>query len=272
MALTTEQYREGLTGKESFLISTLARSDKKFFTIEDAKAIAGEQAVRMLVNLVKKKWILKLKRGLYIIVPLDIGVKGADSFIMHNFAIASKLVEPYYIGYWSALNYYGYSDQIPQATFIATTKARKGLEILNASYVFVQVSKSRFFGTSDIEIDGEKVKISDKNKTIADCLDHPEHSGGIDEIARSIFFSIDEIDIKKIVRYALKMGNVTIIKRLGYILEACGLLEKYEAVFSNIKLSKGYGLLDPMVPEKGKYNEKWMLLINRDLNPERWMY
>ncbi|NIA30540.1 MAG: hypothetical protein GWP06_11590 [Actinobacteria bacterium] len=133
-----------------------------------------------------KKWVLKLKRGLYIIVPLDIGVKGADSFIMHNFVIASKLVEPFYIGYWSALNYYGFSDQIPQATFIATTKAKKGLEILNTSYLFVQGSKTKFFGSCDIEIDGEIVKISDKNNTIADCLDHPKHGSGIDEIARSI--------------------------------------------------------------------------------------
>ena len=156
------------------------------------------------------------KKGLYIIVPLDIGVKGADSFIMHNFVIASKLVEPYYIGYWSALNYYGFSDQIPATTFIATTKAKKGLNVLDTSYLFVQVSKSRFFGTADIRIEGEKVKISDRNKTIADCLDHPEHGGGMDEIARSIYFSIEEIDITKIVKYAQKMGNVTIIKRLGY--------------------------------------------------------
>jgi len=57
MALTTEQYRRGLTKKESFLISSLARSDKKIFATEDAKAIAGEQANKMLMNLVKKKWI-----------------------------------------------------------------------------------------------------------------------------------------------------------------------------------------------------------------------
>lgn len=272
MAVTTEQYREGLTNKESFLISSLARSDKKVFTIEDAKAIAGEQAVKMLINLVKKKWILKLKRGLYIIVPLDIGVKGADSFIMHNFVIASKLVEPYYIGYWSALNHYGFSDQIPVTTFIATTKAKKGLKILDTSYLFVQVSESRFFGSHDIEIEGEKVKISDKNKTITDCLDHPEHGGGMDEIARSIYFSMEEIDIKKIVKYALKIGNVTIIKRLGYILDTCGLLEKYRAVFEKIELSKGYSLFDPISPKKGKHNERWLLLINRDIKPERWMY
>lgn len=272
MALTTGKYREGLTNKESFLISSLARSDKKVFTADDARAVAGEPAIKMLSSLAKKKWVLKLKRGLYTIVPLDIGVKGADSFIMHNFVIASKLAEPYYIGYWSALNYYGFSDQLPITTFIATTTARKGLKILDASYHFVQVSQSRFFGTADIEIEGEKVKISDRNKTIADCLDHPDHGGGIDEIARSIYFSTEEIDIKKIVSYALKMGNITIIKRLGYILDACGILEKYCATFDKIELSKGYSLLDPVSPKKGKYNERWLLLVNREIAPARWMY
>ncbi len=69
-------------------------------------------------SLMQKKWVLPLKRGLYAIVPLDVGVKGADSFILHNFVIASHLVEPYYIGYWSALNHYGFSEQIPKTTFI----------------------------------------------------------------------------------------------------------------------------------------------------------
>jgi len=143
---------------------------------------------------------------------------------------------------------------------------------LDALYLFVQVSQSRFFGTADIEIEGEKVKISDRNKTIADCLDHPDHGGGIDEIARSIYFSTEEIDIKKIVSYALKMGNITIIKRLGYILDACGILEKYCAAFDKIELSKGYSLLDPVSPKKGKYNERWLLLVNREIAPARWMY
>ncbi len=272
MILTTEQYRAGLTNKESFLISSLARSDKKVFTIEDAKAIAGEPVIKMLSSLTRKKWVLRLKRGLYIIVPLDIGVKGADSFIMHNFVIASKLAEPYYIGYWSALNYYGFSDQIPNATFIATTTARKELKILDAAYLFVQVSKSGFFGTTAIEIEGEKIRISDRNKTIADCLDHPEYGGGIDEIARSIYFSIEEIDIKKIVSCALQIGNITIIKRLGYILDACHLLEKYNAALNKVALSKGYSLLEPVSPKKGKYNERWLLLVNREIKPERWMY
>ena len=159
----TEEYRKGLGKKESYLISALARNNRNIFNTDDVKTIVDSAAKRTIYNLVKKKWILKLKRGLYTIVPLDIGVKGADGFAVHNFVIASKLVELYYVGYWSALNHYGFSDQIPSTTFIATTKAKKGFEVLQTTCLFVQVTGKRFFGTTEIEIEGKRVKISDKS-------------------------------------------------------------------------------------------------------------
>ena len=61
--------------------------------------------------------------------------------------------------------------------------------------------------------------ISNINKTIADCLDHPEHSGGIEEVAGAIYFNYKELNFKEIKDYALQMRNMTILKRLGYILE-----------------------------------------------------
>jgi predicted transcriptional regulator of viral defense system len=141
---TTENYREGLGKKESFLISSLANENRNIFNVADAKSIVDGAAKKTINNLVRKKWLLPLKRELYAIVPLDIGVKGADSFAVHNFVIGSKLVEPYYIGYWSALNYYGFSDQIPSTTFIATTSAKEKIEVLQTTYLFVQVTQKNF--------------------------------------------------------------------------------------------------------------------------------
>ena len=272
MVLIKEKYRKGLSKKESFLISTLAGRDKKIFTIDEAEAILGKYAKKFMSSLIKKRWVLPLKRGLYAIVPLDIGVKGAESFIIHDFVIASYLVEPYYISFWSALNYHGLSDQIPTTVFISTTKAKPPLNILNTRFLFVQVSRNKFVGIETVEIEGHRINISDKNKTVADCLDHPEHSGGIDEVARAIYFNHEELDFAKIRAYALKMRNMTIFKRLGYILERTDLLEKYGWIFRGVKLSKGYSRLDKIGPKKGTHNEKWKLLVNVDINPERWMY
>jgi len=267
-----KSYKRGVTSRESLLISSLAREDKKIFSIEDAKSIIEKDAKRVMSSLIRKKWVLPLKRGLYAIVPLDVGVKGADSFILHNFVIASHVVEPYYIGYWSALNYHGLTEQIPKTTLIATTKPKSPLEILGSAYYFVRIQRRKFFGFEEIDVEGWKVNISSPEKTMADSLDHPEHCGGIQEVARSIHFNDEELDFKRIYGFSERMGNMTILKRLGYILEVTGLLEKYRDLFSNFRPSKGYPALDPLAPKKGKHNSRWGLLVNVELKPEGWMY
>lgn len=272
MKETTETYRKGLGKKESNLLSALAREDKPIFTANDARSILKADPYLILYALKKKKWLLALKNGLYAIVPLDIGIKGAESFIVHDFVVASRFASPYYIGFWSALNYHGLSDQIPMSVFVATTSPRKPLNILNTEFVFVQVRANRFFGLQPIDLDGREITISNKEKTIVDCLDHPEHAGGTEEVARAVYFSHEELDFSKVKEYGLKIGNMTIFKRLGHIFEATGLLERYKTVFDGLKMTKGYPLLDKLGPRKGTYNERWNLLVNLEINKERWRY
>lgn len=272
MKENTEDYRKGLSKKESLLLSELARKNNPIFTAEQAKRVLGQDPYLILHLLRKKKWILPIKGGLYAIVPLDVGVKGAESFIVHDFVIASYLVRPYYIGFWSALNYHGLSDQIPTSVFVCTTRPKKPVNVIASKFVFVQLSKAKFVGIIKTTIGGKDVNISDVDKTVVDCLDHSEHAGGIDEVARAIYFNHEELDFKKIKEYGLKTKNVAVFKRLGFILEAVGLLEKYGAALEGVRLTKGYPVLDKSGPKKGKYSEKWRLLINADIEPKRWMY
>jgi len=268
----TENYRKGLGKRESLLLSELARQNKSVFTAGEAKKVLGADPYVVLHNLKRKKWILGVKGGLYAIVPLDIGAKGAESYIVHDFVVASYLTSPYYVGMWSALNYHGLSDQIPAAVFICATKAKRPLRVSNASFVFVHLSKAKFFGTEKAVIEGREINISDRNKTMIDCLDHPEHAGGIDEVAKAIYFNHEELDFSKIRAYGLKTKNIAVFKRLGFILEATGLFDRYAKVIAGITLTKGYPVLDKLGLKKGKYSERWKLLVNTDLDPQRWMY
>jgi len=267
-----EEYRKGLGKKESLLLSELARKNKVIFTAREAKAVLAEDPYLALHKLMKKKWLLQLKRGLYAIVPLDIGAKGADSFIVHDFVIASFLTKPYYVGFWSALNYHGLSDQIPSTVFVVSERPRPALNILSSKFVFVQLARVKFVGIEKAVIDGREVNVSDKNKTIVDCLDHPEHAGGIDEVAKALYFNHEELEFAKVWEYTLKMQNIAVFKRLGFILEASGLLDRYADVLKGVKLTEGYPALDKFGPKKGKYSERWKLLVNVDINPKRWMY
>jgi len=263
--------RHSLSTIESTLLASLSERGHNVFTLEDVISTLGvtyENAKVIVNRLEKKAWLIRLTRGKYLIVPLEAGVKSL--YTEHGFVIASHLVNPYYIGYGSALNHHGFSELVPSVVYVATSKRRRNRTVLHTKFRFITVTKSKMFGTEAATISGTKVKISDVEKTIADCLDHPECCGGVDEVAKSIFFEHKELDMKKVVENAEKMGNKTIIKRLGYLLELFSYHE-YEHLFENVELSEGYPKLDPKLPKKGKFNSRWRLLLNTEIDPERWM-
>jgi len=272
MQSSAREYKSTLGPKEALLVRSLAQRGKAIFTVADASDIAGAGTRELLHRLARKKWVLPLRRGLYAVVPLDVGVQGADAFVLHNFVVASMLVEPYYVGYWSALNHHGLTDQIPRTTFVATTRARHPLEAVDGEYRFVKLTARKFFGWRTEEVAGYPVSISGPEKTVADCLDHPEHCGGIEQIARAIYFSHQEIDLLQVVECAGRMGNRTVLKRLGHVLEATGLLERYGDLLRGFRPSAGFGRLDPLSPPTGRHDGRWGLVVNFRLDPEGWGY
>ncbi len=264
-----KKYRGSLSEREARILSDLSYKGKGIFTLEDTKEY-DKNPKSLLYNLSKKNWVLKIKKGLYMIAPLEAGELGARSYTVHSFVIASHLVDPYYISHWSALNYHGLTEQTPPAVYMTTTKPRNRKKVLDIEFVFVTVIERKMFGTTEVKIENSPVKMSTPEKTIVDCLDHPEHCGGIEEVAKAIYFEHKNLDFKKIVDMVKKTGNRTIIKRLGYLLDRLGLHE-YDNLLTGIKISKGYSCLDPKLPKRGKINEKWKLGVNIKIDPEQWV-
>ncbi len=265
----TKNERKSLSKAESYLLSKLSEEGREIFTAKDVADVLDKSYIesrKIISNLKAKKWVEKLEAGKYLIIPLSAGVK--PKYTEHEFVIGSKLIEPYYISYWSALNYYHLTEQIPFSVFIATTKRKSNRKILDVNYIFVIVSKKKFFGYTTANIAGKNINISDKEKTVADCLDHPEYCGDITEVAKTL--RAEGLSFRKIVDYAIRMGNATVIKRFGYLSEALNIKldEKLKKkMLENI--SKGYSVLDTSIKSrKGKYNERWKLLINRKIGEE----
>ena len=264
--VTFGEKRKGLSKKESYLLSYLAENRKNIFALKDVIEVLDcsyENAKVIVDRLAKKKWIERIIKGKYLIVPLSAGVRG--EYTEHEFIIAS-LFEPCYVAYWTALNYYGFTEQVPNKIFVATRKRVKDREILGMDFKFVHISDKKFFGLGTVLISNVRVKISDKEKTIVDCLDKPKYCGGIGEIAKAIFFAKEEIDFEKLTDYAIKIGNNTVIKRLGFIVDFLGLDS------TNIvdKISDSYSILDPTKGKTGMYDSKWKLLINVSKRELKW--
>lgn len=264
--VTLDEKRKGLSKKESYLLSYLAENRKSIFVLEDVVEVLDcsyKNAKVIVERLAKKKWIVRIIKGKYLIVPLAAGVRG--EYTEHEFIIAS-LFEPYYIAYWTALNYYGFTEQVPNKIFVVIRKRIKDREILGTKFKFIYISEKKFFGFSDISISNVRVKISDKEKTVVDCLDKPKYCGGIGEITKAIFFAKEELNFEKLTNYAIKIGNNAVIKRLGFILDFLSLNSKS---LEN-RISDSYSILDPTKEKKGKYDPKWKLLVNVSKKELKW--
>jgi len=263
-AIDSENVRAGLSRNESLLLSSLSEKGKTIFTLKD---VVGElkrpyeYAKVLASNLAKKKWIIVLRRGTYLIVPLSAGAK--PRYTEHEFVIASHLVSPYYIAYWSALNFHGLTEQTPFTVFVATTKRAKNREILNIKYNFVTLNKRKFFGFTPVPIGTYKVNVSDPEKTLADALDHPEYSGGIIEVAKCLWNAREKVSLERALSYAERMGNTAVIKRLGYLLETLDMNVDGRMVSKmRESISRSMSVLDPNMPRKGRYTTRWNLLLN----------
>ena len=248
--------RLGLGKKSSRLLSELAENNKSIFTVDDAVKILKEKkssVTKLLHDLTKNKWLFRLSRGKYLILSLEAGV--IPEFTEHEFIIASNLITTYYISYWSALNHYGFTEQVSKTVFVATIKRKREMNTLGLKIKFVTIKENKFFGFKKILINNRPVNIAEKEKVIIDCLDLPRNCGGIIEVIKAIDSAKEELNFKKLENYAKRMKNSAILNRLGYILDLLDIKTK-------LKPSKHYVFLDPLIKKKITYNAKWRIIEN----------
>jgi predicted transcriptional regulator of viral defense system len=260
----TQNVRQGLSNSESLLLASLSAKGKKIFTLKDVQAelnCSYSSAKDLTKSLVRKKWIINLIRGVYLIVPLEAGIKSI--YTEHEFVIGSHLISPYYIAYWSALNFHNLTEQTPFTIFVATTKRAGSRQVLGLKYRFVTLYEKKFFGFTNVQIGSNRVNISDLEKTLADAFDHPEYCGGIGEVSKCLWNGRNNISLEKLISNAKKMGNSTVIKRAGFLLDSLG-IEYNEDLTQKMRrmLSSGMSILDPTQPRRGHYSTKWNLFVN----------
>jgi predicted transcriptional regulator of viral defense system len=216
--------------------------------------LSQEQAWKLASRLVRKNRLIRLKRGVYLFAPMKAGREGV--WTEDAFASIPKLMEgkEYYIDFWSALNHYGLTEQIPITVQIVTTSRQRALEALQTRFEFTQV---RHIGEwQEEEIGGEIVRIATIEQLVLDCLTLPEKSGGVKEVCKALWNAKRKLDWKKLEALASKSSDAA-RRRLGYLSELLGMRKLKPGAIV------GWRWLDPSAPKKvlGK-SAKWGLLLN----------
>jgi predicted transcriptional regulator of viral defense system len=86
------------------------------------------------------------------------------------------------------------------------------------------------------------------------------------EVARGLVMRRTVASAPKLVDYALRLGVGAVIRRLGYLMETCGIGVPEDVARLREKLTSTYSLLDPLLPPEGKFLARWRLRLN--VSPE----
>jgi predicted transcriptional regulator of viral defense system len=156
-------------------------------------------------------------------------------------------------------------EQFPNVTFIQTIHNKKGKVVLGSAYKFVRLQQKKIAGINKTGYGNRQFRITDIEKTIVDCFDLPQHSGGYAELLRA--FNQAKLNSDSMIAYCQTIDNIAATKRMGFLtefLDKKGLRSFVK--YSRQRVNKRYNLFDPLGIEKGEFINDWRLRLNISRN------
>jgi predicted transcriptional regulator of viral defense system len=239
---------------------------RRFIRPSDAGVALGiddRVAARKLAHWTDAGWMRRVRRGLYIPVPVDVEHPG--TWVDDAMVVATTVWEPCYFTGWTAANHWGLTEQTFRTVVLKTTvRVRQSkVAILDRNYLLAHVLPEQMeWGLATHWQEDTRVQLADPARTVIDCLDAPRLGGGIRHSADILAAYLADNDGSRLIEYTERLGNRTVFKRLGYLLEQLGQGDSPLVQESLDRLSSGVSALDPDGPEHGERSARWRLRIN----------
>ena len=251
------------------LLMALYDSGETIFTIADAAKItrlSPALASSLLYKAAKRGLVSRLKRGLFVIVPPELG-SSVEYSVIRIWSHASRWSAPYFISHGAAMELHRMVTQPQFVIFVSSTKRLPKQTLHGTEFRFVYLKRDHFFGTMKHWVTKEQaVEVSDLERTILDGLRQPEYCGGITEVAKGLWMRRADLRPQKLVEYATRFQSGAVTRRLGYLLELLSVGTEVELNSLRKSLTATYVPLDPILPREGPHLAKWRLQIN--VSPE----
>jgi len=207
-----------LSPQESRIVLALTEGGQREATRSEIMQLLGgsaKAADHVIESLRRKGWLERATWGEYLLIPPDQGpdVLGDSNLL----ARASRIADPYYIGFGSAASHYGLTTQYRSVIFVVTPVRLREREVGESRVRIVNLSERKFFGFSPVDVLGYKVMLSDREKTAIDCIDRPELSGGVGEVAMILATASRRFDWKRVADYLERIGSGAMARRFGWL-------------------------------------------------------
>ncbi|MDE3020546.1 MAG: hypothetical protein KGI54_01655 [Pseudomonadota bacterium] len=260
--------RTGIGKLDRERLAAILRGTKGTISVERASAILemnSTNVAKMLSRWNKKGWLSRVRRGLYVPVPLE--ATSADIPLDDPWQIAISLYAPCYIGGWSAAEHWDLTEQLFRTTVVMTQlspRVRNPI-IKGTNFLLCTISEKKVFGLKTVWRGQIKVLVSDPTRTILDMLAEPRLGGGIRSVGDMLvnYLHSGSKDLDLLISYAEKLGNGAVFKRLGFLLEQYAPEEKSFVEKCTQHLTKGNTRIDPKLPAE-RLISRWRLWVPKD--------
>lgn len=244
---------DNLNAEQQAFIHLIDEYEVSIFSINTIEGILQqtvENLNEILENLVQKKFLIRLERGKY-----------CRSTFKNDMVIGCFLTTDGTVAYWSALNLHGLTEQFSNTIFIQTTKQKEQKSIAGTAYRFVKVKPTKIAGIEKQGYGSNAFSMTDVEKTIIDCFDLPQYSGGYAELIRA--FANASLDAQKMIEYCRVVGNIAVTKRLACLI---GILGKAKLApylrYAKSIVNDVYTLFDPFGSDEGEFIKEWKIRLN----------
>lgn len=250
-------------------LSTLLAHGKRLVSVEDASEalnVNRDAAAKKLARWAREGWLRRVRRGLYIPVPIE--AENPFTWSEDPLILADAVWGPCYFTGWTAANHWGLTDQIFHTTVLKTVgRVRSTREsLLGHEYLLKHTTDELMtWGMSYIWQEDRRMSIADKGRTVIDVLDRPGLGGGIRLCLEILVSYLHDHDWHTLVEYGDRLGNRAVFKRLGYLVEVFAPGNRGLEDECKRRISAGISPLDPGARSGGKTITRWGIKVNVEI-------
>lgn len=229
--------------------------------------ITESQERDLLRRLSNSGWIVRLKRGVYLVPPrLPAGGKYSPGIALILRKLMDELNGKYQICGPTAFNFYGFEDQIPNVTYVYNSRLSGTRTIGNLSFQFIKVADERLGATHASRLrNGGEIIYSSRTRTLMDAVYDWSRFNSLprayDWIRKES--NQDPGKVSALIEVTVQFGNQATIRRIGYLLDDFGQPVRITgALKRRLRNSKSLIPWIPGRPAKGKINRRWGVIVN----------
>lgn len=247
-------------------LALLFANGERTVTIDRAASLLNVEpgeAAKRLAAWAAQGWLRRVRRGLYLSVPMD--APDPRAWSEDPWYLADLVWAPCYVTGWSAANHWSLTDQVFRATVVATSVRvrRVNQELAGSPFVVHHVGAARMgWGLRSEWRHERRVRVADPARTVAEMLDEPALGGGVRHVVEILETYLESGERAALLDALDRLDNGAAFKRLGYLLESAGAPHPEMIEVCLQRVTAGYADLDPAMPSGGRRISRWNLRAN----------